>query len=695
MNAPATPGDPGRRPLRIGIDTGGTHTDVVLIDDGSGKMITLKVPTTPSDLTVGILNGVREALAQAGSRPADVERFVYGTTLVTNLIVEESDVPVGLIATEGFRDVLSIGRASRKPNVYDIHWRPARALVPRKLRMSVAERVSHTGEILVPLDERAVRECLESLHAAGVRSVAVCLLNSYANPVHERRIGAIAAEVCPGMDVSLSSEVVREFREYERMSTTALNAFVKRSLSRHLDGLAAALEQETVPGTPYIMRSNGGITTFAGAKSLPAAITHSGPMGGIVGGARIANACGLENVITLDMGGTSADVTLIADGTPLFTTRGKLGVYPVLLPMLDLVTIGAGGGSIAWLDAGGALRIGPRSAGAQPGPACYGQGGTEPTVTDANLIAGRLNAEYFLAGKRALRPDLASNALNTIAAALDIPIQRAALGVLSIAEALMVNAIKLISVQRGVDPRDFTLLPFGGAGPLHGLRLAEELGMRSVLVPPAPGNVSAMGMLAADIRHDLVRTRVAALEGVDPDRLARELAEMLEDGKSLLASEGAGVQSLRFLAGADLRYQGQNYELYLPLPQAAIDGAEVERLAQRFHAEHKRVYGYNLPQRTVQLVSLRLKAVGIMPTIGWPTYPASSGGPKPAGRRKIMITPETSANAPVYRHVDLAPGHRFEGPAIVEYAGSTLFVPPGWNAEFDTFRNARITRPEE
>jgi N-methylhydantoinase A len=682
-----------RRRLRVGIDTGGTHTDVVLVDGASGALVTLKVPTTPGDLTVGILRGVREALGQSGGgTAADIERFVYGTTLVTNLIVEESDVPVGLITTEGFRDVLSIGRASRKPNVYDIHWRPARALVPRALRRTVAERVSHAGEVLTPLDEAGARACLRELKAAGVGSIAVCLLNAHANPAHEQRIAALAAKECPDIDISLSSEVVSEFREYERMSTTALNAFVKRSLSRHLDELAAGLAAERIPGTPYIMRSNGGITSFAGAKQLPAAITHSGPMGGIVGGARIAAACGIGNVITLDMGGTSADVTIITGGVPSFTTRGKLSHYPVLLPMLDLVTIGAGGGSIAWLDAGGALHVGPRSAGAQPGPACYGAGGTDATVTDANLVAGRLNAEYFLAGKRQLHPDLAAQALGRIADGIGVSVKHAALGVLSIAEALMVNAIKLISVQRGLDPRDFTLIPFGGAGPLHGLRLAEELGMRSVLVPPAPGNVSAMGMLAADIRHDLVRTRVGTLDRQDPAQLARDLAEMVEAGERLLAAEGVVPQEVQYLAGADLRYQGQNFELHLPLPQGSLDAGGLAALAARFHAEHQRVYGYHLPQRAVQLVNLRLKAVGIMPTIGWPTWPAATAPVRPAGKRRVTLTPEHEEDLPVYRLAELSPDHVFAGPAVVEYAGSTLFVPPGWTAACDRYRNLRLTR---
>ena len=393
--------------LGIGVDTGGTHTDVVLVDPATAVFLTLKVATTPGDLGDGIVEGIARALVEAGRDPGEVGRLVYGTTVVTNLIVEGREGGVGLITTKGFRDVLAIARASRKENVYDIHWRPPRPLVSRRLRRGVPERVDHQGRVHLPLDEDATRDAIRSLAAAGVESLAICLLNAYANPVHEERIAEIAEEEAPNLTLSLSSRVVREFREYERTSTTAMNAFVARPLARHLRDLERRLADRGLTVPPAIMRSNGGLMTFRGAQSLPVALTHSGPMGGIVGGAAIAEACGIANAITLDMGGTSADVALIRDGRPLATTRGKLGAHAVLLPMLDLVTIGAGGGSVAWLDAGGSLKVGPRSAGAEPGPACYGQGGTEPTVTDANLVCGRLNDSYFLAGARRLRADLA------------------------------------------------------------------------------------------------------------------------------------------------------------------------------------------------------------------------------------------------------------------------------------------------
>ncbi|HVL73126.1 MAG TPA: hydantoinase/oxoprolinase family protein, partial [Beijerinckiaceae bacterium] len=562
-----------RARLRIGIDTGGTHTDLVLIDSESGAVVTHKVPSTVHDLTEGILDGIDAAVAESGLAQAEVERFVYATTMVTNLIVEGVEAPVGLITTDGFRDLLEIGRASRKPHIYDIQWRPAKPLVPRPLRKGVRERVAHDGAVLEPLDEEHALAALRALRDAGCTSVAVCLLHAYANPAHERRIAELAARECPELDVSLSSAIVREFREYERVSTTSLNAYVKRPLGRHLASLADALAARGVSAAPFIMRGNGGISTFEVAAQTPVGITHSGPMGGILGGTAVAAACGITDVITLDMGGTSADVSLVRGGKPVLTTRGKLGEYPLLLPMLDLVTIGAGGGSIAAVDGGGALRVGPRSAGARPGPACYGRGGTEPTVTDANLFAGRLNPDYFLAGQRRLDPALAERALQErVAGPLGMEIGEAAIGILSIAESHMVNAIKLISVDRGVDPRDFTLVGFGGAGPLHSLRLAEQLGITRVLIPPAPGNLSSMGLLTADVRHDFVLTRVARLSDLRPEALADDLAAMISEAEDAMAREGVPDERRSLMGSADLRYQGQNYELNLPL-SAAIDEA--------------------------------------------------------------------------------------------------------------------------
>lgn len=683
--------------VQIGVDTGGTHTDIVLLDRSDGAFHTLKVPTTPQDLSVGILHGVTRILKDAGKNAAGEEvHFHYGTTLVTNIIVEEQDMPVGLLTTAGFRDVLAIGRAVRKPNIYDIHWRPLKPLVPRHLRLGIPERIDHKGRIVTPLDEAAARAQLRELKAQGVAAIAICFLNAYANPEHERRVGELATEEIPGVPVSLSSDVVREFREYERTSTTVLNAFVVAPMVKHLDGLARRLRDEGVRREPFIMRGNGGIMTFNLAKSLPAAVTHSGPVAGIIGGNALAKATGVTNAITFDMGGTSSDVALIADNEPFSTTRGTLAGYPVLLPMLDLVTIGAGGGSIAWLDNGGGLKVGPRSAGSVPGPACYGQGGENPTVTDANLLCGRLNGDFFLNGDRVLRRDLAERAMREkIAGPLGMSVEEAALGVLAIAEAHMVNAIKLVSVQRGIDPRDFTLIGFGGAGPLHAVNLAEAISMEKVLIPAAPGNVSASGLLAAAVRHDLVRTRVEPLASADMDRMSDDYDALVSEAAETLAAEGVQPGDAQVLRSIDLRYRGQAYELTVVLPAGAIDSATLDGLTARFHAEHERIYGYRLDHHGVELVNLRATGTSVPPALPWPVTSAKGGRPVPAGTRRVVHgTAGGASEWPVYRFTEIGSGQSLTGPAIVEYPGSTCVVPPGWSATWDAWRHAHIVKTD-
>lgn len=684
-------------PIEISVDTGGTHTDLVLFDRDRGLFETLKVPTTPDDLSVGILDGARAICSEADVDASGIERFVYGTTLVTNLIVEQKSGAVGLITTDGFRDILEIGRAARKPNIYDINWRPKPPLVPRKNRVTVCERVDFAGNVIEPLDESSVIEALERLVASGVTSVAVCLLHAYANPVHEESIRRIAGERHPELIVSLSSAIVRQFREYERGSTTAINAYVAEPLRKHLDRLGEALAAEDILARPYIMRGNGGVISFTQAKSLPVSITHSGPVGGIIGGAAIARAAGFPDIITFDMGGTSSDVSLVMGGEPAVTSRGELAGYPVQLPTIDLITIGAGGGSKASVDAGGALHVGPESAGSIPGPLCYGQGGLDPTITDANLFTGRLNEKYFLAGKRPLFPELSRDGLRErIAAPLSLDVEAAALGILDIAEANMVNAIKLVSVQRGLDPRDFTLVGFGGAGPLHVVSLAEELGMQTVLVPPAPGNVSASGLLCAEWRQDFVQTLIRDLEGVPASELDEIFQGMMSNARDVIASEGREQESPAFALFLDLQYEGQGYELSIPVVRSDFETDDKTALIDRFSAAHRERYGYGLTDRTVQIVNLRLTALGSRPELPWPKRAGrSTGSLEPAGGRAVIHRKSDAASPwPVYRFLEIAVGDEIQGPAIVEYPGSTLVVPPEWTARYDDWGNAVVRRSQ-
>lgn len=676
-------------PVAIGIDTGGTHTDVVLVHRDGVK--TLKVPTTPEDLNIGILEGIEKICASSELEVAEVSRFVYATTYVTNLIVEEKEASVALLTTEGFRDVLEIGRASRKPDVYDIHWRPAPPLVPRHLRFVVKERMDYTGKPILALDEAMLRSTLLQIKASGVRSLAVCLLHAYANPAHESRIGALAKEICPEIDVSLSSDVVREFREYERTSTTCVNAFIKKAIGDHLSALKATAAQRGMKANCYIMRGNGGLSTFERASELAVSITHSGVIGGIVGATALASQCGIKNIITLDMGGTSTDVALVTNGAPTMIHRSKVGPYPLLVPTLDMVTIGAGGGSLAFVEGGSGLRVGPRSAGSVPGPACYGQGGDSPTVTDANLLTGRLNPDFFLAGKRKLYPAKSKQAITEkVALPLGITHEEAAVGILSIAEAHMTNAIRLVSVERGLDPRDFTLVAFGGAGALHAVRLAEALGISKVLVPPAPGNLSAMGLLCADVRHDLARTLVVSLTADVTDRLRKTVEDLLVSAREALQGEGVRSGDDQLVTSVDLRYQGQNYELNLPLVDSDLHG-EFDGLISRFGQLHERVYGYLLKGREVQLVNVRVTATGSIKKASWPSHTESVQEARALAKRQVYLEGTGWTDVNVFRFLDLHPTQSVLGPAVIEYPGSTLFLAPAWKAEFDGFKNAHLT----
>ncbi len=678
--------------LFLSIDTGGTHTDIVAIDQRRRQLVTHKVPTTPGEPARGVLAGIRSALQRIGATFADVQRLVYGTTLVTNILLERKSVPVALITTENFRDVLAMGRAYRLENIYDLNWRPAPPLVPRYLRLGVTERIDAKGNIVTPLDEDSVRKALSHIAAEGVDTVAVCLLNSYANTAHEDRIAEIARSEFPELRLSLSSQILREFREYERTSTTVANAFVMRPITGHLTELEEELQRNSLQPRPYIMCANGGIMTFGAATEKPVALTHSGPMGGIVAATLLARGSGLSNVISFDMGGTSSDVSLIADGRAEMTAGATIAGLPVRLPSLELVTVGAGGGSIAWIDETGALKVGPVSAGARPGPACYGRGGTRPTVTDANLVLGRLNPDWFLAGQGKLHVELARTAIAGLAEQLGIGLIEAAFGIVRISEAHMVNAIKLASVKRGIDPRGFTLVGFGGAGPLHMLGLAQQLGIRRAISPVAPGNMSALGMLFADVRHDFVQSLVRDLSDIEPAEIREILLELARRGSAELHREGQSEKERTMLASADIRYRGQSHEINVPIGDWSEEG--LRSLAEAFHARHRQVYGYHMPGDSVQLVNLRLTAIGNLTRADWVREPDPDlHGPQ--GKREVWLDPAGPVLVPVFRHEGLRAGETLAGPLIVEYTGSTLLVPPAWTLTCDEEGHLHLLRGED
>jgi N-methylhydantoinase A len=662
----------------VGVDTGGTFTDFVVSDDGVLRVH--KVLSTPGNPAEAILRGLREL-----SVGDDLAALVHGSTVATNAVLERKGVRTGLITTAGFRDVLEIGRQTR-PKLYALRVEREPPLVPRELRVEVRERLDERGAVLTPLDPDSIDEAITILKLAEVESVAVCLLFSFANPAHEQAV--VEAARAAGFHVSASSEVLPEFREYERTSTVVLNAYVAPIMDRYL----GELERSLPDAAPLrIMQSNGGSISAATARREAARTLLSGPAAGVVGAAYVASASGFEHAITFDMGGTSTDVALI-DGELTETTDGTIGDFPTRLPMIDIHTVGAGGGSIAWFDTGGALRVGPRSAGADPGPAAYGRGGVEPTVTDANVVLGRLIPDAFLGGGMALQLDAAREAVGRIATRLGSTVEEAALGMVRIANANMEAAIRVISVERGHDPRLFTLVAFGGAGPLHACELASALRIPRVLVPSTPGVLSALGMLAADILKDYVRTVMVASDAaagvVEP-----VFAELEARGRAELTVEGLPAERIVIERYLDLRYAGQSYELVVPYQgdlAAAVDG---------FHAAHDRRFGYSDPNERVQVVNVRLKARGLAerPEIARaPIDPTVTA--EPTSTRTVIFAGASGAEAhetPIYARERFVPGVTFDGPAIITQYDTTTVVPPGWRVMVDETGNLVIERLQE
>ncbi len=662
----------------VGVDTGGTFTDFVLLRDG--ELQVHKVLSTPVDPASAILQGLEELGVHR-----NLEALVHGSTVATNAVLERKGVRTGLITTEGFRDVLEIGRQTR-PKLYSIRVEREPALVSRELRVEVLERLNELGDVLIPLDEDSVDEAIAVLKRADVQSVAICLLFSFANPDHERRVARAARAA--GVHVSASSEVLPEFREYERTSTVVLNAYVAPIMDRYL----GRLEQSLPADAPLrIMQSNGGSISAATARQEAARTLLSGPAAGVVGAAYVASAAGFEHSISFDMGGTSTDVALI-DGGVTETTDGTIGGHPTKLPMIDIHTVGAGGGSIAWFDSGGALRVGPLSAGADPGPAAYGRGGAEPTVTDANVVLGRLIPEVFLGGGMVLDRDAALTAVAEIAERLGSTVEEAALGIVRVANANMEAAIRVISVERGHDPRLFTLVAFGGAGPLHACELAGALRIPRVLVPSTPGVLSALGMLTADVLKDYVQT-VMVSSGEASGKVEPVFAELEQRGRDDLRREGIEPERVVIERYLDLRYVGQSYELLVP-----YDG-DLDEVITRFHEAHDRRFGYSDPGERVQVVNVRLKARGLADRPEIERFALDqTATAEPVERRPVVFSGAAGAteyDTPIYDRVKLSPGSSFSGPAIITQYDTTTVLPPGWRLTVDATRSLVVEQAEE
>ncbi len=651
---------------RVGIDVGGTFTDLVAVSEG--KLVTAKVPSTPQDQSVGVMNAIDASGLEAGA----VIALAHGMTVATNALLERRGARVALVTTEGFRDVLEIARQTR-PSLYDLSVDRPAPLVPRELRFIVRERMGPEGEIS-SLDEQSLREVVSTIEEADVDAVAVCLLFAFVHPDHETKVGEMLREALPHVHVSLSHEVLPEYREYERFSTTAADAYLGPKLAAYLRNLAEKVEGAGMP-RPLVMQSSGGVVQIDDAIADAAGCLLSGPAGGVVGAAHVGTMGGYRDLLTFDMGGTSTDVAPVTGGEARTTTETVVAGVPIKLPMVDVHTVSAGGGSIALADAGGALRVGPQSAGADPGPAAYGKGGESPTVTDANLFLGYLTNGATLGGEVVLERGLSEKALSALGEKLDLDTQEVALGVVRVANAEMVRALRVISVERGLDPREFALLAFGGAGGLHACALAEELDMRTVLVPRAGGVLSALGLAISDLRRDYVRPLLSLLEDVTERELESEFEAM----------ERAATDDLEdpeYVRRADLRYRMQSFEL-------TVEADALDKLEWSFHTAHERYYGYLMNDEPVELVNLRLTAT-VQVDKPEPTEPFAEGEAE-TGRRKANFDGEW-VEVPVLDRERMGRGSEATGPAIIEFRESTCVVRPGWQGTVDDVANLVLER---
>ncbi len=683
-----------KRGYRLAVDTGGTFTDLCVVDESTGGLCVAKVPSTPANPALAVVAGIEKLSAEKGIGCAQILFLIHGTTVATNALLEGKGAPTALLTTEGFEDVLIIGRQNR-PRLYDFWARRPRPIVPRSRCYGVKERTLYTGEIFKPLDEADLTAIIEDIKALGVNSIAVSLIHAYANPIHEQRIKALVAALHPQAAVTISSEVLPEFREYERASTICINAYVMPKVNDYVGHLEARLKELGVASDLYIMQSNGGVITAQTAREMSARTVLSGPAGGALTGAFLAQSLPQPNVITIDMGGTSSDICLIESAAPRLTTESDIEGYPIKLPMIDINTIGAGGGSIAWIDAGGALQVGPESAGADPGPVCYGRGGEEPTVTDANAILGRINPTHLLGGEMTLHLEEALRVIeDKIAKPLGLSAVQAAEGIIAVVNANMIRGIRRVSVERGYDPREFALVPFGGAGPMHGVELAQALNMTQVIVPPHPGIASAFGMLSADVRHDYVQTFISVTAEAEVEQLEAIYADMEAQGVAQLKKEGFGPEKMTLLRLADMRYLRQAYELSVPVEGRPMSPKVVAALIGRFHQSHERAYGYSRADEPVEFVNLRIVALGQLPKIEIAGEATLAIAPPEAIGERAVIFDAQALHTPIYDRDRLLFGQVIRGPAVVEQLDATTVITPGCEAAVDERKNLLIKRAE-
>jgi len=663
--------------LWIGIDTGGTFTDVVLADISTGDYRYHKLPTTTDDPAKAILQGIAEVVELAGAKCAEVEFVVLGTTLATNAVLEGKTARTGMLTTAGFRDVLELAR-QRRPHYFNLDIPKPVPPAARDLRIEIDERVDYSGAVHKPLDAEQVRAAVTMLQAQKVEAVAVCFMHAYANPVHEREARELLQAAAPGVYICASHEVLAEFREFERFATTAVNASLMPIMDRYLDRFERGVHELGVPSVPRVMQSNGGAVSPAAVRRMPVNTFFSGPAGGVIGTRGLGKQLNVPDLITFDMGGTSTDVCLIKALAPAQKSQREMGGFPVRTRTIDLHTIGAGGGSIAWVDAGGLLKVGPMSAGAFPGPAAYGRGGARPTVTDANVVLGRLNPKTLLGGRMVMYPARARNAIEKeLCPALGVDLFEAAAGILDIVNANMMGAVRVISVEQGEDPREFALVAFGGAGPLHAADIARNMGIRRVIVPPRPGLLSALGLLHADVRGDFSLTRFMRALPSNLAAINAGFAQLRAQGEAWIEGEiGPGARSA-FEWSADLRYVGQNFELILPVESANVFPDALDRLVEKFHARHGEFYGYDMRSQGVEIVNLRLAVTAARGVPPAEAAPIGGNLVQALAETRNVWFPETGfVSTPVYKREAMPVGTSFDGPLIIEQMDATTVVPP-------------------
>lgn len=671
--------------IRIGVDSGGTFTDITVYDETSGEILIWKVSSTPDDPSRGIHGGAAEAVQRFFGGKAHVTSFGHGTTVATNAVIQKRGSITGLLTTDGFRDVLEIARQTRA-SLYNLKIRRPQPLARRDHRLGIIERMRSDGTVQTPLDEESVRIAARRLKADGVEAVAVCLLNSYRNAAHEQRIGALLREELPGTFISLSTDIAPEYREFERSSTVVLNAYVGPLMQRYLQRLSDRLREGGIAEKPTLTQSNGGVISFEQAQAQPVRTILSGPAAGVVGATAIAGLAGYPDIITFDMGGTSTDVALIEGAAPRIAVDAEVHGYPIRVPMLDIETVGAGGGSLADVDAGGLIEVGPASAGAFPGPVCYELGNERPTVTDANVVLQVLNPVSLLAGRMPISQDASRRAIATLGKNLGLGVLEAAQGIVNMAIANMVRAVRVISVERGYDPRDFTLFAFGGAGPIHATRLARELGIARVLVPRSPGVLCALGLLLSDLKSTFSATRLCTLAEVQAAEMTAGFDEVVARCTAWFDAEDVAEERRSIRLSVDMRYAGQGHELNVPAGSAL----DIPALRAGFERIHTQMYGYTVPEEPIQITTFRAEAVASVAKAPIRAFPPASGPVSDAilTTREVYL-PELGGftPAPVYDRDRLGPGHVIAGPAIVEQMDSTTLILAGQTATVDPYLN--------